>query len=249
MKKNSIKKLVSAMALSLSLALTVPTVLPASEVVTTVEAASPKLSATKKTVLAGQSFKLTVKNRGKNKVKWSSSKSSIASVSSKGTVTAKKSGKATIKAKVGKKTLKCTVTVKANAYTFKCPDISSTYYFPNNSVYTVVTKVQYVNGKLQCSAKYINKEVPYISKISKNMYDSTAGIDYSLYARIYTQYSYKDTTIAKGNIKKGLPTNIAYGKGKNFTVTFSGSQIKKKGFKLSSADNMILKPGYYYYWD
>lgn len=247
MKKNSIKKLVSAMALSLSLALTVPTVLPAAQVVTTVEAASAKLSATKKTVLAGQSFKLTVKNKGKNKVKWSSSKSSIASVNSKGTVTAKKSGKATIKAKVGKKTLKCTVTVKSNAYTYKCPSVSDTYFFPNGYTYTVPTKVQYVNGKLECTSKFINKQTYYtIKKISKSKTSSSAGISYTLKARVYskpTYATYKDTTIAKGTIKKGLPTNIGYGKSKNFKVTFSGSQIKKKGFDLTVVDDMVLDPG------
>lgn len=247
MKKNSIKKLVSAMALSLSLALAVPTVLPAAQVVTTVEAASPKLSATKKTILVGQTFKLSVKNKGKYKVSYTSSKSSVASVTKKGTVTAKKNGKAVITAKVGKKKLKCTVTVKSNAYTYKCPDVSDTYFFPNGYTYTVPTKVQYVNGKLQCTSKFINKQTTYkIKKISKSKSSSNAGVYYTLKARVYskpTYATYKDTVIGKGTIKSGLPTNISYGKSRNFTITFSGSQIKKKGFDLTIVDDMILDPG------
>ena len=49
----------------------------------------------------------------KKKVKWSSTKKSVATVNKKGVVTAKKKGTAYIKAKVGKKTYKCKVTVKS----------------------------------------------------------------------------------------------------------------------------------------
>ena len=48
----------------------------------------------------------------KKKPKWSSSKKSVATVSSKGKVVAKKAGSATITAKIGKKKYKCKVTVK-----------------------------------------------------------------------------------------------------------------------------------------
>ena len=48
----------------------------------------------------------------KKSVKWSSSKSSVASVNAKGKVTAKKAGTATITAKVGGKKYTCKITVK-----------------------------------------------------------------------------------------------------------------------------------------
>jgi len=63
------------------------------------------------TLTAGQKKKLSVKKSWK-KVKWKSSRSAIASVSSKGKVTAKKPGKAVITAKSGKKKQKFLVTVK-----------------------------------------------------------------------------------------------------------------------------------------
>lgn len=75
-----------------------------------VQAAS-RLNVTSKTLMVGQT--LTLKVIGAvGKVKWSSSKSSVASVNQSGKVTAKKVGNATIKAKVSGKTLKCKIKVK-----------------------------------------------------------------------------------------------------------------------------------------
>ncbi len=71
----------------------------------------PKLNKKKISLYVGKTKKLKVKNT-KQKVKWSSSKKSVATVSKKGKVKAKKKGKATITAKVAKKKLKCKVTVK-----------------------------------------------------------------------------------------------------------------------------------------
>lgn len=104
----------------------------------TVEAASAKLyiSASSKTVDAGQSTTLKVGTKKKvlayskkvngvwkdyyeteivptsKTVKWSTSNKKIATVSSKGKVTGKKAGTCTVTAKVGSKSYKCKVTVK-----------------------------------------------------------------------------------------------------------------------------------------
>ncbi len=83
----------------------------------TVEAASKevKLSTKSKTIAKGTSFNLSVKNAGSKKVKWSTTKKSVASIKkvskTKYKITAKKKGTATIKVKVGSKTYKCKVTV------------------------------------------------------------------------------------------------------------------------------------------
>lgn len=64
-------------------------------------------------ISAIQGKKYTLKMRGtKRKAKWSSTKKSVASVTSKGKITAKKAGTAYVKAKVGGKTYKCKVSVK-----------------------------------------------------------------------------------------------------------------------------------------
>ncbi len=84
----------------------------------TLPANAAKISQKKATLVVGQTLKLKIK-KASGKVKWSSTKKSVASVSSKGVITAKKIGKATIKAKVGRKTFKCNITVKANVYISK----------------------------------------------------------------------------------------------------------------------------------
>lgn len=79
-------------------------------------AAKPKISAKNKTLLAGKSVTLRVKNVGKQKITWKSSSKKVATVNKKGKVVAKKMGTTTITAKVGRgkkaKSLKCKITVK-----------------------------------------------------------------------------------------------------------------------------------------
>ena len=76
-----------------------------------VQAAKMKLNKSAVIINRGASTSLKVSG-SKKKVKWSSSKKSVASVSATGKVSGKKAGTAYIYAKVGKRTLKCKVTVK-----------------------------------------------------------------------------------------------------------------------------------------
>ena len=77
-------------------------------------AKKPKLNKSKAVIRVEKKIRLRVKNAGGKKVKWTSTKKKIASVTKKGVVKGKKAGKTVIKAKVGKKTLKCRVTVRKN---------------------------------------------------------------------------------------------------------------------------------------
>ncbi len=81
-------------------------------------ASKPKINKKSVSLYTGETVKLKVTG-AKGKVKWSTSKKSVAKVSSSGKVTAAKKGKATIKAKVNGKTLSCKVTVKAPALSEK----------------------------------------------------------------------------------------------------------------------------------
>lgn len=74
-----------------------------------VQAASLKLN--KKTISLNKGSSYQLKTNSRKKVKWSSTKKSVATVSSRGKVTAKKNGTAYIKSKVGSKTLTCKVKV------------------------------------------------------------------------------------------------------------------------------------------
>lgn len=98
---------------------------PLSTTITAEAAATPKISKTKLSVNVGKKYTLKVKNT-KKKVKWSSSKKSVATVSAKGVVTAKKKGTATITAKVGNKKYTCKVTVKQPVKSLKLNKKSAT---------------------------------------------------------------------------------------------------------------------------
>ena len=87
--------------------------------VVTVEAATVKISKTKATMLKGEELKLKISGT-KSKIKWSSSRPKIASVTSKGIVRAKKKGTAKITAKVKSRIYSCAISVetpKLNATT------------------------------------------------------------------------------------------------------------------------------------
>lgn len=82
--------------------------------VTNVEAkAAPRLNYKKVTLVQGKKKRLKVRNLSRRrKVKWYSTKKSVATVNKKGVVKAKRKGKAYIVAKVGKKKYRCKVIVK-----------------------------------------------------------------------------------------------------------------------------------------
>ena len=117
-------------------------------------ASKVKLNYTKKTIAVGQKVNLKVKGTSA-KVKWSSSKKSVAAVSSKGVVTARKAGTAKIKAAVKGKTYTCKVTVKDNVFTSpNCPfDVAPV----GNGVSFYVTKMQYSGNKLIVDGFFMNK--------------------------------------------------------------------------------------------
>lgn len=86
---------------------------------------TPSISKKSVTLTAGS--KTTLKIKGTNqKIKWSSSKKSVATVNSSGKITAKKAGTATITATVLHKTYKCKVTVKKAS----TPTTTSYVYLP-----------------------------------------------------------------------------------------------------------------------
>ena len=84
--------------------------------VTNVEAkAAPRLNYRKVTLVQGKKKRLKVRNlsrRRRSKVKWYSTRKSVATVNRKGVVKAKRKGKAYIVAKVGRKKYRCKVIVK-----------------------------------------------------------------------------------------------------------------------------------------
>ena len=105
------KKLLVVLFIVLLALIIVPNI-PGLEKSISVQAASTKLSKTKLTMNKKEKYTLKLKG-SKKKVKWSSNKKSVASITSKGRITAKKTGNVVITAKVGGKKYKCKVKVEA----------------------------------------------------------------------------------------------------------------------------------------
>lgn len=125
-------------------------------------AAAPKLNKTSVTLTVGKTTQLKVKNT-KKKVKWSTTKKSVCTVTNKGLVKAKKKGTAYVKAKVGTKTLKCKVTVKAATKTVKSIKIVGD------------SNVLAPGGSMQLSVKYTPSAATgkYVNWSTSNSYYAT----------------------------------------------------------------------------
>mgnify|MGYP003510302629 CR=1 FL=1 len=169
-----LKKLLSITLLALSV---VSSSIPLQNVTGTnevVQAATIRLNYSNLSISEGQSKTLKVIGT-KSKVKWSSSKSSVASVTSKGKVTAKKEGSTTITAKVGKKKLKCSVVVKnffsakdaKKSITMNEKIVNGYLYVFSESDYKVPTDIDAKctfyssNGKV---VDYSNDSISYLEK-------------------------------------------------------------------------------------
>lgn len=158
-----------------------PMSLPCFDIAQNVEAASAvKLSKSSAILIKGQTLQLKVTGT-KSKVKWYTSKSSIATVSQSGKVVAKNKGTAVITAKIGNKKYTCKITVETpkisktslsltagSKYTLKVTGTKQkiTWTSSNKAVATVsskglvitkkagtVTVTSYVNGKTSSALK------------------------------------------------------------------------------------------------
>lgn len=127
--------------------------------------AAGKINKKKATLKVGQTLQLKVTGT-KGKIKWKSSKKSVATVSSKGRVKAKKKGSATITAKVGKKKYTCKVTVKK-------PSTSSNGGFSGNTNANANTNTSGKNNVVT----YHAESTPYGAvAILENHYDHAVDL-------------------------------------------------------------------------
>lgn len=132
---------------------------------TDVYAASKKMSlnVTDIVLSVGQSRTLSVSNA--KKVKWTSSKKSVASVSSKGKITAKKTGKATVTAVVSGKKFKCNVVVSKPSS--KKKDVLVVYFSQTGTTKTVAEKIQKLTGADLLRVREKNKYTSDYDKLTR----------------------------------------------------------------------------------
>ena len=178
-KKGTMKK--TAMMLLLVIAVAFTTLAVAAPQEAQAASTKRKISASSATLVTGTTKTLTVQKRTKHKGKdkkyhykwvtdkkkttWSTSNKSVATVSSKGTVTAKKNGKAVISAKVSGKTYKCTVTV----VTRKLSASSKTVNAGKSCTLSMQRKSgsKYVTDSVKTTWRTSNKSVAYVSSTGK----------------------------------------------------------------------------------
>jgi len=181
-----------------------------------------KLAVTSKTMYTNTSY--TLKMYGAtNKIKWKSSNSKVAKVSSKGKITAVKKGSATIYAKTDGKTYKCKVKVYNNQKSYRVNrDVSDYDYGPPE---VVLSKAYYSKGKLKVDLYVMNNRMFKATKFSY--------IKYKL-------YNSEGKLIASQKFKN-VKLNIKPYSYKKITLTFSKKYIKRT--------NVVLNKGVSDDWD
>lgn len=160
--------------------------------------AAVKISKAKATMEVDSTLKLKVTGTTK-KITWSSSKKSVATVNSSGTVTAKAEGQATITAKIDSNKYNCEITV-VNSNKTKFDDILSA------GEYEVGVDIPAGKYNIEC---LIGTSTIFIYKNSRDyendefysnliLMASKDSLDYEMYPNLYTP-TYKNLTLKKGN--------------------------------------------------
>lgn len=156
------------------------------------------LNRTKVKMTVGSTVKLKIKGCKGKKVKWKSSKKSVATVSKKGKVKAKKKGTAVITAKVRGKKYRCKVTVTARVVRDMSKYLAATEncQVGNNRIKEQVNKLTsgLPNDHAKASAifKFVNESIGTVSYDDDQLLNSY--IDYD-------PYDY-DADIIYGNVTK-----------------------------------------------
>ena len=128
---------------------------------------TPSLTFTKKSAQAGATFTLSVKNKGTNKVTFSTSNAKIAKVNSNGVITTLQRGAVTIKVKVGTKTLSCKVTVTNSPVIKDGKKYLSSKYYTVKKGKTISFKIYRKASAINNVYKTSNKKIAKITSKAK----------------------------------------------------------------------------------
>ena len=211
--------------------------------VTNVEAkAAPRLNYKKVTLVQGKKKRLKVRNLSRRrKVKWYSTKKSVATVNRKGVVKAKKKGKAYIVAKVGKKKYRCKVIVKKKVS--KKKKKSNKKVKINKSTKKQLPSANwYVNFNFSGNIG-INKTFDLFRNLTAGG-DDLSNTSYYIRSKYYKWYS-SDTSVLKIN-SYGIATGKSKGTSKVYCkyMTKTGKWIVTKSAKITVKDVGDVKISY-----
>lgn len=227
------KKLIVAILLVFGFSMLLPEVFPITNIPTIAEAATPKISSKKLTLIKGQSKTLKVTGTTKT-VKWSSDKAAVAKVTQNGKVIAKKRGTAVISAKVGKKTYKCKVTVEE-------PKLSK----KSVSVYVGKNTTLKVSGtKQKVSWNSSNRKIASVSNkgVVKGLKKGTATITAKVGNKKYNckvTVKIKSVPVNKININK-KSISLEVGEKVTLKATVSPSNATNKKIIWSSSNSSVV---------
>ena len=179
-----------------------------------VTVSKPILSMTSLTMSALMTQSLKVSYTTKS-VKWSTSRSSVATVSSSGKITARKAGTAKITASVDGYKLTCTVNVQSNTHSY--------WYSSNAREYPA-------GASLVCAKVYYSGSTIYVDAYLVNNYGGPkmSKVD-NLTVSVYDQATGK--VLAAKNFGK-VTARISNGKMMKITLKFTGSATRVKNSDL-----------------
>ncbi|MDY2922637.1 MAG: Ig-like domain-containing protein, partial [Eubacterium sp.] len=209
------------------------------------------LNKTKLTLTVGKSYKLKLKNN-KKKIKWTSSKKKVATVSKTGKVKAKKAGTARITAKVGKKKYVCKVTVKnkkktTKTTTTKKPTVTKAPANNTNTVKATPSPTPYVAAtdftvENYPTAMEITGDNVWPLTVNVSPSNATEKVKFTVdnpeLATVDSYYNFKATGIGKVTVT----ASISNGKTQSFVCEL------QEPYQTSSHDPSVVKgdDGYYY---
>ena len=187
--------------------------------------AKPSLSQTSVNVSERMTYKLRVAYAS-GSVRWSSSRTSIATVNKYGKITARRAGTATITATVDGFRLKCTVRVKWNGHSYYVDMNTQNYEYGAS----IATQKIYYKG----SSIYV--DVYIINNYSKSRIYRINNL------KMWVRDEETDTLLAYKKFTS-IYTNLKPGYKKKITLRFYGSATKMKAYELRFRTQSVYTSG------
>lgn len=190
-------------------------------------------------IAKGNSYTLSIKGK-KGKIKWSTSKKSIAAVNSKGKVTAKKKGKCTVSGKIAGETYKTSVSVYSSSGSVKLTNTATGSGSSSSSSTRISGSMSSTLSKVGTAIanRYTTINVTVDSAVTASSYTSML---FSSTANYVNDYDYLSmSSYSYSAVSNGSSTQIRYTINYRITSSYNKKLLAKaksvaKAFKGSKA--------------